>query len=275
MRGLLKVVTGQNNDDVAALAAEIAAEKTKAAAACEEIENLQAARCTAESFERARELDEVIARARWIVEHADAVIPSLEGRLSILKAERQADGIVRHYKAAERAYRKLRAAVDAAAAAQVDAIAARNAAIAELGDAIVQRSIPAVAFGGMVMPDLVKLWTDELDRVFRSPAPNLSAPINPASTATYQRPRESDFGLGWTRKRQPEPASEPEPPKTPERRPLRRDASPGAGERQVAILRPGIELPDGVQGIVGDIVTLPEERAQAMVRGGAAEFFEA
>src|SRR5205823_5640029 len=111
-QGLLKAVIGQNPDDVAALTADIGTEKTKAAEAYAEIERLGQERRAAADFEAARAIDERIARCRWQIEHADAVIPELERRLSVAKAERQAEAIVRHHKAANRAYRKLRGAID-------------------------------------------------------------------------------------------------------------------------------------------------------------------
>lgn len=143
-RQLLQVITGQAADDVAALTAEIEAEKAKASEACAKLEWLELEPKTADTFQAARALDEQITQARWTIERADTVIPHLEGRLSVARAEKQAAGIIRHHKAAERAYRKLRVAIDAAAAAQVEAITARD----ELGEGLVQVEIPAVAFRG-------------------------------------------------------------------------------------------------------------------------------
>ena len=69
-------------DDVAALEAQIAAEKDKAIQAHAELERLEAAHRAAADYEAATALDHAIAQQRWTIRHADNVIPELESRLA-------------------------------------------------------------------------------------------------------------------------------------------------------------------------------------------------
>ena len=58
------------------------------------------------------------------------------------------------------------------------------------------------------------------------------------------------------------------------RRP-KRSPPPKHGERQVTMLRAGVELSSGELSVSGDRVNLPADQARALVRAGAAEFVNA
>lgn len=265
MRGLLKLVTGQKVDDVAALAAEIDAEKRKAADACTEIERIEVEQRNADSYDKARELDEAIARARWQVEHADAVLPDLERRLSAAKAEQLAAGIARHESILRKRYPQFRAALQAAVDQQAAVIREREEAFAELGEGVAAR-LPLITYAGFLYKDLLAIWTAENDRVFADPP---AKPVIAAPRPAPAKPAEPEFGFGWTRRRNP-PTAPPEPAPRPKRQP-RRDAEAGPGKRLVTILRNTVDI-DGVQAANGDVLAVAVATAEALVRGGAADF---
>lgn len=296
-RQLLQVITGQSPAaEVAAIAAEIEVEKRKASEACAKVEWLERERKTADSFEAARALDERLAEARWVIEKADQLIPHLESRLKAARAEHQAEGMARHRRAAEKAYRKLKVAIEAAAAAQIEAMATREAAAAELGEGLVAR-IPAAAFRGFLLPDLVAIWTAEMDRAFSGPPPK-PAPV-PPSPATIEKSLDryrKKFREGQRyedgfmveslqeqlRKASPasaaaSPAINPAlndsdalPAPTPKREP-RRDTKVGEGERLVSIVRNGVDVA-GFQAAIGDVLSVPVAAAEGLLRGGAADY---
>jgi uncharacterized coiled-coil protein SlyX len=294
-RQILKVITGQQpGDEVAAIAGELDIGRRKGAEASSRLESLKLERKTANDFAAAKALDDQIAEAEWTIERAAALLPHLESKLKAARAERQAEGIVRHYKAAERAYRKLRVAIDAAAAVQVEAMAVRQEAIGELGEGIVQSRIPAVAFVGMLLPDLVELWRAELDRAFSGPPPKPKAvPPSPKELEKqldhfraryYEHPTPGLATIVESLKDQLQKASpakaaasrainpamaDSNPPK-PKRVP-RRDTAPGDGQRLVTILRNGVDV-DGYQASNGDVLALPIAAAEALVKNGAADF---
>lgn len=297
MRSMLRAITGQQDPaaEVAAIAAEIEAEKRAAAEASAELDRLDEERRHAPDFDSARAVEEAIARARWQIEHAEAVMPELQRRLSVLKGQRQAAAIVKHHRAAERCYKKLRVAIDAAAAAQAEAMAAREAAAAELGEGLVQGKIPVVAFRGLLLPDLTNLWSAELDRAFSGPPPK-PKPVPPPSPAQIeksldryrQRFREGQrYEDGWMAgKLQDQLAAatgsasvaplaagdNPQPAPKPKRDP-RRDTKVGEGERLVTIVRNGVDVA-GFQAAIGDVLSVPIAVAEGLLRGGAADFVE-
>jgi len=267
---LLKVFTGQPADDVAALTAEIEAEKAKASEACAKLEWLQLERKTADSFESARALDEQIAEARWTIERADAILPHLEGRLRAARAEKQAEALARHQAILRKRYPKFRAALQAAVEQQSEVIREREAANAELGEHLAQIHLPHIAYAGFLYRDLVALWTGQNDRIFSDPLPKpaVVAP-RPAPAPAADEPK---FGFGWTRFGPGEtPPAPPEPPARPKRVPRRDPAPTESSQRQVQILRTGIEI-DGTQAIAGDVMTIDAAQAAQLVKIGAAEF---
>ena len=76
----------------------------------------------------------------------------------------------------------------------------------------------------------------------------------------------------------PEPAAEPAPPRRPAKRPLLSADPPGEGERQIELLRNGVELelPEGaLQSLAGDRVNLASEKARQLVLNGAADYVNA
>src|SRR5436305_9186331 len=167
MRTVLQVIqkTMQRapGDRLADIEARLGIERTKAGAAAQELQGLEQRRRLADDYDQARALDEAIARARWVIERAEAVIPQLEAERDAALADCRREALARHRAAIAKIYPRLRRAIDASAAVQGEAIAARQAAIAELGDGVVPANIPDVAFMGLLLPDLIAIWAAELD----------------------------------------------------------------------------------------------------------------
>jgi hypothetical protein len=274
MRGqrLLQVITGQPVDDVDALTAELEAEKAKASEACSQLDWLERERKTADSFEAARALDEQIAEAKWVIAKADERIPHLEGRLKAARAERQAEALARHQTILRRRYPQFRKALQQAVEQQAEVIREREAAVLELGKHLAQIHLPHITYAGFLFKDLLAIWTGENDRVFSDPLPK-PAVVPPRPAPAPAKPDYARHGFGWTEVGGGKPVQEPEPPPPRVKRVPRHDAPPADGtQRQVAILRTGLELPDGTQSVAGDIITVPAEHATLMVKTGAAEF---
>ncbi len=276
---LLKVFTGQPADDVAALAAEIDAEKAKASEACSRLEWLERERKTADTFEKACGLDDQIAELRWTIGKADERLPHLEGRLRAARAEKQAAALARHQAILRKRYPKFRAALQEAVEQQAEVIREREAAVGELGEHLAQIHLPHIAYAGFLFKDLLAIWTAEQDRVFADPLPKpvVVAPRPVAAPAAKPTARTStgeaaspDFGFGWT-SRQPgdEPVAAPEPQPRPKRVP-RRD-TPAAGQRLITILRSTVDV-DGYLAINGDVLAVSIAAGEALVKGGAADF---
>ena len=167
-------------------------------------------------------------------------------------------------------YPKLRASIEAAGRVQTECIAARNAAIAELGESICSVHIPIVAFRGLLLEDLIQLWVNEQDRVHAAPAPApaVAAVVQSRIAPIPTRP------VGATDRRVVEkpvaPVVAPVTPTKPKRQP-RRDKI-AVNSKLVVLLRSGIELPGGEQSVAGDVIgTLTMEQADALLRAGAAE----
>src|SRR5215470_1305727 len=102
----------------------------------------------AEQIERRRR------EALGLAERDKARIIELEPRLAAAQAEAQRQALAKHRQIMAGLYPRLRAAIDAAAAVQMDAIRARDAAIAQLGEGIVQQHLPPLAYLGFLLPDL-------------------------------------------------------------------------------------------------------------------------
>lgn len=265
-RTLLEVVKstvqGAPIDQLAAIEARLEAEKENAAAAARELEQLEQQRRLADDYDAARALDESIARARWTIERSEALIPALEGERDAALAERRREQLARHKAVISKLYPRLRRAIEAAVAVQVEAIAARQAAIADLGEGLVVANIPTVTFGGLLLPDLVERWAAELDRAFAAPQ---STPAPAKAPPALARPKPINTGRG-------RPVGPDPPPSAPRaKRLLRRDSAAGEGERLIMFLRSGVEV-GGFQSLAGDVVTLPIETAKELVKSGAAEF---
>jgi hypothetical protein len=273
MKGLLKVITGQSVDDIADLTAELEAEKKKASDACGQVEWLRLARKTADDFAGAKALDEKIAEAEWTIERADAVLPHLEGRLKAARAEHQAAALARRQSILRKRFPQFRRALQEAVEQQTAVIKEREAAIAELGEHAVQLHLPNLCYAGFLFQDLLDLWAAEQARIFADPLPKPVVVAPGPAPAPVLAADEPKFGFGWSRLGPGEkPPTAPVPAPRPRRIP-RRDAPPADGsERQVVLLRTGLELPDGSQAVAGDVVTVPADRAELMVRSGAADF---
>jgi hypothetical protein len=159
---------------VADAAAEIDRATSEAVAASEEIRRLEAEETAAADYPAAAAIDEQIRRLPWSIDRAAARLPGLEARLAAAKAEKQRRARTRHKSASAALWSRLRRAVEEAARVQVEVINARDAAITELGEHLVNQNLPHLAFRGLILPDLVQLWVNEMERLF-------SAPINPGA----------------------------------------------------------------------------------------------
>jgi hypothetical protein len=196
--------------------------------------------------------------AKRVVMRCRVLIPELEQQLAAAKAEKQREGLSRHYAAIKAFVPKLIAAVEAAAQVQVQAILLRNAAVAELSETLVQANIPHVAFLGVLLPDLVSIWSAELRRSFEPPSAKRSsaAPTAPAAAKANGHAKPA-----------------PPPAATPRRAP-RADPQPQTeDQRCVLFVRGNVDLEDGSGGtIIGDQRTLPADIAHRQVLLGNAEF---
>src|SRR5690349_19836579 len=127
---------GGAQDRLARIEARLQAERMTAADALRELEQLEAQRRLADDYDAARALDDAVARARWTIERADALIPSLEAERASALADHRREALAKHRADIAKIYPRLRGAIQAAAAVQTEAIAARQAAIAELGEGV-------------------------------------------------------------------------------------------------------------------------------------------
>ena len=242
-------------DDAAALQQQIAALKSEAAEACAEIERLEAERVLADNYEAASSLDERIKRQRWVLQHADAVLPELELRVAALRQVEQAAALARHKAAVAGFVPKLSAAVEAAAEVQVAAIKLREAAVAELGESVVAATIPHLGFNGILLPDLVAAWRREVERMFAPPA---AAP--PRAVAPPARPKAAAAKLVIA-----PPA--PRPTRAPRRDPPPEDP----GQVAIRMLRNGVDTGDG-PSVIGDTLTMMAEQGRLLVLRGCADY---
>jgi hypothetical protein len=153
-----------SEDDPVALAAEIAAEKAKGAAAYEEIERLQRERGAAPSFADARALDERIEESRWIIEHTDSILPALEVRHAEAMWRTNRNAFVRHQAALAKNARGLMKILREAAQANASTIRAFEAASTDLGAHVADSIIGRYHFMGLCLPDLVETFCREMER---------------------------------------------------------------------------------------------------------------
>src|ERR1700736_5484523 len=169
-------------DSVGDLVGRIEAERAKLAASMQEIERLEAVRVGSDSYEDAQAAESRLGRVRWEVSRIEALLPVLSEKLTAARAAAQRSGIAKHLEIARKTYPRLRAAIEAAAAIQHEAIKTRESANAELGEGVVAQFIPHISYRGFLMADLVKLWSDEQDRVFATktaPQPAVAAVVQP------------------------------------------------------------------------------------------------
>ncbi len=250
-------------DDAAALQAQISALKTEGAEASAEIERLKRERALAASYEEATSIDDRIARQIWVTEHCAASLPQLELQLGAVRAAEQAAALARHKGALLELYPRLKKAILAAVELQHEAMQLREAACKEIGEATVIRNLPAPAYAGFLLKDLVTIWQAENDRVFAELArkPKPAAIPAPARAALPAPKPKAPVAVAK------EPA--PRPPRI-----VRHDAFPVDGQQQrlVVFLRAGVELPDGTTAAIGDEVALPAEQARQLILRGAADY---
>jgi hypothetical protein len=265
---MVRAITG-GDESVGDIVGRIDAERAKLAASMQEAERLETIRVSADSYEDAQAAESRLGRVRWEISRIEALLPSLSERLSVARAAAQRAGIAKHLDIARKTYPRLRAAIEAAAAVQAEAIKAREAANAELGEGVVSLHIPHISYRGFLMADLVKLWSDEQDRVFAAKPAPVAAVVAPRIAPTPAR------AVGVADRRVAEkpvvPGAEGGNPVKPRRTPRRDKVAPNG--RLVTLMRSGVELPDGEQGVVGDIVALPIDAAERLVMSGAGDYF--
>jgi hypothetical protein len=203
----------------------------------------------------AEEIDRRRAELVRVADRGEQLIPLLEAQLVAAEAEKQRQGLARHRAAIAAFVPTLVKAVEAAAAAQVQAIALRQQAERELGEGVVAANIPHLAFAGLLLPDLVQMWRSEVERMFAPPA---AAPPRPVAVpAKASAPKRTIAA----------------PPAPRPARPPRRDPPPEHPD-QVAIrmLRNGVELGDGTQSVIGDECTMMADAGRLLVLRGAADY---
>jgi hypothetical protein len=260
-------------DDLGSLIGERDAAVAKLAAAREEILRLEEQRLSAESFDDAEAINRRIARVQWTVDQINsAVLPQLNRRITESQAIKQRDALLKHQAAARAQFFKLKAAIENAGAAQAEAIAARQSAERELGGGLVQRSVPVVAYMGLLLPDLIEMWVAEQTRVFAAPAPQpaVAAVVQSRVAPTPTRP------VGVADRREvakpvaPVPKVEPVKPK----RPLRKSKVAVGDRRLIVMLRPNVEI-DSELSMVGDQIDVPTAQAESLVKAGCADYVSA
>lgn len=194
----------------------------------------------AASQDAAEQFDRQRREALRVIERDTARVPELEAQLVAAKAERRRQGLARHHAMIAAFVPRLVAAVEAAAAVQVEAIKLREAAVAELGENVVAGNIPHLAFNGLLLPDLVAMWRSGVERLFVPPAAAPPRPfvVPPAKNSAAKRPIAA-------------------PPAPRPARALRRDPPPVHPDQvSIDLLRAGIDLGDGTQSVVGDRLTM-------------------
>jgi hypothetical protein len=233
-----------------------------------ELEKLEAARLAAASYDEARAIDEQIAACRWGVDHAASQLQELEQRLSVARAARNRKLLLKHQDIARKILPRLVAAVSNAADVQEEAMAARNAAIADLGEAAVSVHIEASAYLGMLTRPFVDAWADAMAKRLAAPAPQ-PAPVAMVSPRVAEKPARP-VGVADKRIQPVQPVAPAEPAKS--RRPLRAAKVAVGDRRLVKFHRANVELEDGDLSLIGDVVDVPAATAEALVRNAAADY---
>jgi hypothetical protein len=250
--------------DPDAIAAQIANTRHVIETHRAEYESLATAWRDADTAEDADKIERRRRECLRLAERGEAAMPGMEAALVAARATKQRVALAKHLAAARAVYFKLRDVVEIAASVQHEAILVRQAAIAELSEGVVQQRIGAVAYMGILLPDLVEIWRAHQDRVFAEPATvqavaAVVAPV-PAKPAVKPAPAAPV-----------PPTTEPAKPK-PRREPRRDKVS--VGGRLVTILRTGVEIGDQ-QLHAGDQISVSMEQAELLLRNGAAELVNA
>jgi hypothetical protein len=246
------------------IAAQIADTKAVVANHRAEAERLAAQWRDAESMEAAELIERRKVEALRLAERGELALPEMERKLVTTRAERQRAGIARHQKIMRDLYPRLRRAIEDACIVQHEAIAAREAAERELSGGVVAIHVPHLSYRGFLMSDLVKLWSDEMDRTFAArpvapvavvAPPVAVAPVKPAAAKPAQ------------------PVAPVAPVKP--RRPLHKSKVAVGDRRLIVFLRPNVELPGGELSLVGDQLDVDAKQAEQLVRSGACEYVSA
>src|SRR5207248_10912262 len=82
-----KTMQRASGDRLADTEARLGSERAKAGAAAQEVQDLEQRRRLADDYDQARAVDEAVARARWVIERAEAVIPRLEAERDAAHAD--------------------------------------------------------------------------------------------------------------------------------------------------------------------------------------------
>lgn len=271
-------------DDVEAIVAELAELRTAIAAQRDEAKRHGEAWLQASSQVEAERHDRARREAKRLTERDEAKVAELEERLVAAKAERQRAAIARHQAIWRRLFPKLRAALEAAAEVQAEAISAREGAIAEIGEGIAFSHLPLLIFRGLLFPDMIARWAGEMERVLAGmkpppiPAPAKPAPpLSPEERALLaEKAKTLPNGFSHQMARTGVPPAPPTPPPSPPAaaavpRELRNDPvpAPRSGYRLVEFLRGGAELEPGLHAMRGDRVAVPEMQAIMLLKNGA------
>lgn len=261
VRAMRQLVSGESP---AALTEEIAALRAEGRGALDEAAAKAAAAITAETLEQAERLQQEAARSRLRAARAEARLPELLERLTAAKAREQAAALERRRTRWVALYGKLRKAIEAAAAVQAEVIRADLDACAELGEAVVRRHLPALSFRGLLLPDLVQLWTDEMDGIISAPAARPAPIAQPAAPAEHADGGGLQHAVMLEREKPvPKAAKAPD------------DVAPlEPGQCGVKVLRAGFEAPDGSQCHRGRAIRLPRKIAEAAEANGAITIIE-
>jgi hypothetical protein len=114
----------------------------------------------AETFEASELLRENAAAATRRVTWIEGRLPQIESRLARAKERERAEKAIHHLAVRRTVFVKLRAAIEAAASAQAEAIAADNAACAALGESYARATVPQITYRGVLLSDAVATWVD-------------------------------------------------------------------------------------------------------------------
>lgn len=204
----------------------------------------------------------------------------LRDQLTTARAAALNEATARHFRAIEFAYAILRDAVLAAEDAQRAMMAARDAAVAEIGEAAVGR-MPAFAFGGLLGMGAAEAWVEGNDRILAAsrasgaagtkpaPAPRVRVSaarfVAPPPPSTQRRVSLDDAGpLNGA------------PPSTLIARRSADDAAPLAvGEARVRALQNGWSPNnDRPQCYAGQLIRMPADLATAAAERGLVEIVE-
>jgi hypothetical protein len=185
-----RLVQVVQKDDVDTLAAEIDAAKNEAQLARAEAERLATAAADELGDDEAEELLRGARAQDRAARRADARRKELQERLAAATWQKRSAAFVRHRREVEVAARRVIEATEAAAAANVAAIHARELAVRELGGTA-DTLFPRLFYNGLALPDLVAMWRHEaerqLDALARTELPKPTPPGAPRPVASDSR----------------------------------------------------------------------------------------